>query len=251
MTKEPPNWVVLKECAEELTHRGLTPFTRQQLITAVQSRFPDRSESSLNPMIQGMTINLKGGAPGGIGKEVFRSVGRGVFELRPQSARPHGAPDVSTTAREPARKQYSVVPSAPTPTNDLRPLILVSCVKSKRNQPAIAEDLYTSAWFVKAKRFAKAHGEQWFILSAKYGLVEPECVLEPYELTLNELRIAERREWAERVMQALRPRLVPGRHVILLAGSRYREFLMQHIEQHGCHVEAPLASIAGLGPQQN
>lgn len=32
-------------------------------------------------MIQGVTANLKGGAPGGVGKEILRSVGRGLFEL--------------------------------------------------------------------------------------------------------------------------------------------------------------------------
>ncbi|PYE53298.1 DUF7669 domain-containing protein [Deinococcus yavapaiensis] len=86
-TNEPPNWMVLRDAAQKLTHRGLTPFTRSQLIATVHERYPDRGESSLNPMIQGMTVNLKGGAPGGIGKEIFRSVGRGLFELLEPPAR--------------------------------------------------------------------------------------------------------------------------------------------------------------------
>lgn len=76
-----PNWIVLKECGEELTKKGTIPFTRKQLIKCAQSKYSDRGESSLNPMIQGMTVNLKGGAPGATGKKVFVSVGRGLFKL--------------------------------------------------------------------------------------------------------------------------------------------------------------------------
>ncbi len=64
-----------------MTREGRSPFTRRQLIDCVRKKHPDRGESSLNPMIQGMTVNLKGGAPGGIDKDVFYSVGRGLFEL--------------------------------------------------------------------------------------------------------------------------------------------------------------------------
>lgn len=75
------NWQLLKECAEKLTEQGKVPFTRKQLIACVQREHPERKEDSLNPMIQGMTVNLRGGAPGGIGKDIFISVGSGLFEL--------------------------------------------------------------------------------------------------------------------------------------------------------------------------
>lgn len=76
-----PNWILLKECGEKLTREGKTPFTRKQLIDCVHEKHPDRGEGSLNPMIQGMTVNLKGGAPGGIDKNIFYSVTRGRFEI--------------------------------------------------------------------------------------------------------------------------------------------------------------------------
>lgn len=81
MPRNEPNWILLKECGEELTREGKVPFRRKQLIDCVQEKHPDRGKNSLNPMIQGMTVNLKGGAPGGIGKNVFYSVGHGLFEL--------------------------------------------------------------------------------------------------------------------------------------------------------------------------
>lgn len=81
MSCRKPNWQLLKECGEKLTKEGRTPFTRRQLIECVQKEHPDHGESTLNPMIQGMTVNLKGGAPGAIDKEVFYSVAKGQFVL--------------------------------------------------------------------------------------------------------------------------------------------------------------------------
>ncbi|WP_052351762.1 DUF6884 domain-containing protein [Deinococcus pimensis] len=253
MQEEPPNWMVLKDCAEELTRAGRTPFTRQDLIAAVQAHFPDRGESSLNPMIQGMTVNLKGGAPGGVGKEVFVSVGRGLFQLLEGAAATGTARDVEDSAARPVREAR--LPTRPVPTPALTfsstpPLVLVSCVKSKRSVPAAAQELYISAWFQKAHTYVRSHDLPWFILSAKYGLVDPGMWLDPYELTLNELPVQRRRVWADEVMRDLRPHLQAGQTVLLLAGRRYREFLVPQLEALGYPVETPLAHLPGLGAQQ-
>lgn len=63
-------------------------------------------------------------------------------------------------------------------------ICLVSCVGTKRATPTPAKDLYQSDWFTKARTYAKSIGS-WFILSAKYGVVHPDEVIEPYEMTLN------------------------------------------------------------------
>lgn len=76
-----PNWVLLTECAESLTRRGITSFTRRQLVACVQEKHPDRDRNSLSPMIQGMTINAPGGSPGGLGKKGFFRLSRGLYEI--------------------------------------------------------------------------------------------------------------------------------------------------------------------------
>lgn len=80
MTRNKPYWELLKQCAERLSLEGRTPFTRRGLIACVQAEHPYVGKNSLNPAIQGMTVNLRGG-PGGPGKKVLFSVGRGLFEL--------------------------------------------------------------------------------------------------------------------------------------------------------------------------
>jgi hypothetical protein len=80
------NWQLLLAAAEELTATGGSPFGRQDLIREVHRLNPDRTENSLNPTIQGMTINAPGGVPVACGP-VFRRVSRGLYELLSASAR--------------------------------------------------------------------------------------------------------------------------------------------------------------------
>ena len=76
-----PIWHLLQTCAEELTAAGNSPFTRQDLIACIQETDASIGENTINPIIQGVTDNLKGGAPGAVGKGILHSVARGKFVL--------------------------------------------------------------------------------------------------------------------------------------------------------------------------
>jgi hypothetical protein len=125
---------------------------------------------------------------------------------------------------------------------------LVSCVKAKRSVSSPARDLYTSALFRAMRRYAEAQADAWFILSAEHGLVHPEQVLDPYERTLNKMTTAERRVWAQRVQQSLLTELPAPSNVVILAGLRYREFVVPFLREHGFLVTIPLAGLR-LGHQ--
>ena len=105
-------------------------------------------------------------------------------------------------------------------------LYLVSCVSKKAPTPRKAKNLYTSPWFGKAKTYVESTKQRWFILSAKYRLVEPNCRINPYEKSLNSMPIKERREWAEDVFKQLRAHITDIDTIYILAGQRYREFLV-------------------------
>src|SRR5262249_14293900 len=63
------------------------------------------------------------------------------------------------------------------------PVVLISCVKSKRGQRCRAGDMYTSALFQKMMAYAqRLKPKRIFILSAKYGLLSPDEI-EPYVRT--------------------------------------------------------------------
>ena len=124
-----------------------------------------------------------------------------------------------------------------------RIIYLLSCVGQKRSAPLHARDLYTSPWFRKARTYADGTGQPWFILSAQYGLVHPDEMIAPYDLTLNTMPVADRRRWASGVLTQLEPHLNGIRSVTFLAGRRYREFLEPSLRSRGLVVSVPMEGL--------
>ena len=102
---------------------------------------------------------------------------------------------------------------------------------------------YLSPWFVKARDYVEATGMPWLILSAEHGLLHPDAEVSPYERTLNTMPVAERRAWASRVLEALRPHLLGTEQVVVLAGDRYREFLMPSLRATCRDVRVPMEGL--------
>ena len=84
---------------------------------------------------------------------------------------------------------------------------------------------------------------RWFILSALHGLVAPTTEIQPYEQTLNEMDVRQRRMWADRVLEQLLPEIEEVRRVVIFAGQRYREFLTAPLQARGVTVEVPMAHL--------
>lgn len=120
---------------------------------------------------------------------------------------------------------------------------LVSCVGRKANVPTRAAALYTSAWFQKARDYVEARGAPWFILSAEYGLVHPDTVIAPYEKTLNRMGIEARRAWASRVTGQMETELPECEEIVIFAGARYREFLMDYLHRRAKRIKVPLEGL--------
>ncbi|MCY4468951.1 MAG: hypothetical protein OXC08_09535 [Thiotrichales bacterium] len=127
-------------------------------------------------------------------------------------------------------------------------LCLVSCVSVKCAIPARAKDLYTSPWFRKARACVEAVGCPWYILSAKYGLVEPNSTIDPYNQTLKTMPVNDRRAWATGVIDRLAPRLAGVSSVAFLAGRAYREFIEPELRRRGLTIYVPMEGL-GIGRQ--
>jgi hypothetical protein len=66
-------------------------------------------------------------------------------------------------------------------------IALISCTSIKKAYKCPARDLYSeSPRFQLAFSFAKLIADKIFILSAKYGLVPEDMIIEPYNETLEE-----------------------------------------------------------------
>jgi hypothetical protein len=149
-------------------------------------------------------------------------------------------------SREPALRPAQ---SQATRSFDFRDaVVLVSCVKSKLSHSAPARALYTSPWFRKVRGIVEASSARWFVLSSRYGLVAPDVEVAQYDYTLNSLKVAERKEWATNVIDKLLPQMSGEKRIVMFAGHRYREFLVEPLRQRGLKVEVPMEHLA-LGEQ--
>jgi hypothetical protein len=124
-----------------------------------------------------------------------------------------------------------------------RTIVLVSCVKRKKANPAKAKDVYDSTLFRSQRAFAECMSDDWYILSAKFGLLHPETEIGPYEQTLKNARSHEKREWSERVYAEFEKRTNPEDFVIITAGEDYCRFLVPMIAQRGHRIERPVKGL--------
>lgn len=133
------------------------------------------------------------------------------------------------------------VPSpAPAPAGG-RTIALVSCAKQKADGPCRACELYApSALFSLSYAYARAKAEKIYILSAKYGLVDENAVIAPYDETLNDLSVEARKAWSARVLRQLAGVCdLQADHFIILAGRNYYEYLLPGLK----HVTLPLGNL--------
>lgn len=63
---------------------------------------------------------------------------------------------------------------------------LVGCSKTKLPYAAPAKELYTSPLFKLGRAWAEANSDAWAILSAHHGLIEPDSIIEPYDITIDQ-----------------------------------------------------------------
>ena len=121
----------------------------------------------------------------------------------------------------------------------MRRIILISCVSQKLSYKASASHLYISPLFKKNLAYAqKLNPDAIFILSAKYGLVDLDQKIEPYDLTLNTMSADQIKVWAVRVLAQLSERADLNRdHFVFLAGQKYRKYLLPKLKSYEIPME--------------
>jgi hypothetical protein len=128
-------------------------------------------------------------------------------------------------------------------------VVFVSCVGQKKDGVHPARDLYQSTWFQKAKQYAENVGGQWFILSAKYGVVAPDDQIVNYDMTLNDMELKARMIWGNETTRYVLKQYSPKDYkIIFLAGRKYREFTTPYLRNCGYDIEVPMRGL-GIGQQ--
>lgn len=146
----------------------------------------------------------------------------------------------------PSVRVVTTAPQSPSQTD----VLLVGCVKSKRDVPSPAKDLYVSPLFTRRRSYAEGTHVPWFVLSAEHGLVDPETVISPYDLALADQSPEYRSAWGQWVVARLRLVVgeLAGSVVELHAGDAYVRALHDPLRNAGAVLRTPVDGMR-LGEQ--
>jgi len=106
-------------------------------------------------------------------------------------------------------------------------VFLIECSGQKLSGESRASELYTSDRFVKARALAEKKSDNWYILSAKHGLVEPNQIVQPYDLDIRSLKPPQITEWAERASLSIMQCCQPNDRITFLCSENYSDPLVE------------------------
>ena len=123
--------------------------------------------------------------------------------------------------------------------NLMKKIILITCVAPKLKNPAPAKELYQGTLFTELLAYAEAEKPDYqFILSGKYGLLQLDQRIAPYDVNLNLVTDEELKKWAESVLKDLAEYAnFEQDHFILLTNPTYAKHLIPHFKNYEMPVE--------------
>ena len=141
-----------------------------------------------------------------------------------------------------------------------RTLVLVGCGAAKNPGKLPAREKYSSNYSHLKNEYAEVVGDDWFIVSAKYGVVHPDERIDDYDVTVRDMNAEERENWGNRTGNEIVEevdRIIDDRDEVideihLLLGSAYQEPLMEDLlwlEARGVELVKPFEDTSGIGEQ--
>lgn len=128
-------------------------------------------------------------------------------------------------------------------------LVIVQCGGKKiwKNHPNLgsvaAKNAYTSPYFQKNKLYAEKVGDQWVVLSAKYGFLDPDDEIEDYNVTFkqkksNPISTIELRE------QVKTKELDQFDEVVVLGGKEYLKATHEAFRNTDCTITSAFEGLS-------
>ena len=114
-------------------------------------------------------------------------------------------------------------------------IALIGCTSKKQDYSCSAIDMYSkSSYFKKKIRYCKKiNVDKIFILSAKYGFLDSDTQIEPYNFNLKNADKNYKKNWNEKVLENLKNKTnLEEDEFIILAGNEYVKDLLEFIPNH-------------------
>jgi hypothetical protein len=122
-------------------------------------------------------------------------------------------------------------------------IALVSCGSAKVSFKTEARYLYKSPLFQNSIYVANAIADEVFILSALYGLVRQDAILEPYNLSLKSFDKAQSAQWGADIVKRLSRLRSEPLEAIMFAGSSYVDPIIGSVLTSKISLKDPLKGL--------
>jgi hypothetical protein len=228
-------WSMLEECISQLDE----PFRRSEIIGWFRRHYPGVNESTLAAHIQAATVNATNRAqnnPLGTRHPLLRRVDHGLYVRAGRRTGP--AADDDERAQLGTGRPESARPCG-------ADVVLIGCVRAKKAVASAASELFAGPLFEWRRRYAVGSGRPWYILSAKFGLLDPGDVIGPYDVYLADQSPGYRKAWGEFVAAQLEQQehALRGRRIEVHAGAAYVDPLRGPLAVRGAVLAVPLAHL--------
>ena len=100
-------------------------------------------------------------------------------------------------------------------------IYFIACSATKLDKAAPACDLYQGQAFKAARKLAEKSRAEYWILSAKHGLIHPDTVTAPYDDYLGAMTKAQRQAWGFMVCEQIKAAGLADQPAMILAGKHY------------------------------
>ena len=223
-------WDLLSGCVQLLDE----PFRASEIVGWFRRHRPEINEGSLRAHIQSATSNVPaaGKISGMAGRDpLITRLSHGVYVRYAGGTAPQESSSLVHSTTEPPAIGGAV--------------ILVGCSSSKGPVSAPARELFTGQRFRKARAYAQDSQQHWYVLSAKWGLLEPDVVIAPYDVYLAEQPPPYRRAWGEWVTAKLEmvEGDLAGRVIEVHAGRAYVDPMRVPLARLGAQIREPLKGL--------
>lgn len=130
----------------------------------------------------------------------------------------------------------------------MKTIVVVPCGKRKiwdkypTVGPVKARDAYIGTPFKVNREYAENFSNEWVILSAKYGFINPDFIIpENYNVTFN--NTATNPITIEQLKDQVRERLTKFGKIVALGGKTYTNMVPAAFEQTGAEIITPTAGL--------
>ena len=124
---------------------------------------------------------------------------------------------------------------------------LIACSANKKEGRNIPEMIYSLSTLNKySVLYAKKYCDDYYFLSAKYGLLNKKDIIEKYDLTLNNFNIKDKKDWSKKAQESIIKTIPINSELYILAGKNYYTYMIDSLEKN-YKINKVFESFKGIG----